>query len=144
MSRALGQPFFARHPDPRVQSALLEIGARHVGAGFLTVYLRAVFAGWLIALVVWLLPGAESARVEIIIIVTYLVGLGGFEHIIAGSTTMLYLVSIKALSWGACFSHFFLPTLLGNITGGVSLVAALGHAQVVSSKSPKKGKRPKI
>ncbi len=26
------------------------------------------------------------------------------------------------------------PTLLGNILGGVSLVAALGHAQVVGGK----------
>lgn len=130
--------------DPRVQSALLEIGSSHTGLSFGTVYVHAVFAGWLIALMVWLLPGAESARVEIIIIVTYLVGLGGFEHIIAGSTTMLYLVSVKALSWAAYFSHFFFPTLLGNITGGVSLVAALGHAQVVGSKSPKKAKHPKI
>jgi formate/nitrite transporter FocA (FNT family) len=29
----------------------------------------------------------------------------------------------------------FFPTLLGNIVGGVSLVAALGHAQVVGGKS---------
>jgi formate-nitrite transporter family protein len=73
-------------------------------------------------------------RVSIIIIITYLVGLGGFHHIIAGSTTMLYLVLTHAISWGTYLTSFFFPTLLGNIVGGVSVVAALGHAQVVGGK----------
>ena len=52
---------------------------------FWTILLRAVFAGWLIALMVWLLPFAETGRVTIIILVTYVIGLGGFAHIIAAS-----------------------------------------------------------
>ena len=120
---------------PLVEQRLHEIGSSHVGPSFGIALMKAVFAGWLIALMVWLLPGAESARVSIIIIVTYLIGLGGFNHIIAGSTTMFYLTATHAISWGAYFTGFFLPTLLGNIIGGVSLVAALGHAQVVGGKS---------
>ncbi len=96
--------------------------------------MRAIFAGWLIALMVWLLPAAESARVSIIIIVTYLVGIGGFNHIIAGSTTMFYLIVIHLISWKTYFVQFFFPTLLGNVIGGLALVAALGHAQVVGGK----------
>jgi formate-nitrite transporter family protein len=84
---------------------------------------------------VWLLPGAESARVSIIIILTYVVGLGGFNHIVAGSTTMFFLVINHSLTWVDYFFRFFLPTLLGNIVGGVTLVAALGHAQVVGGKT---------
>jgi formate/nitrite transporter FocA (FNT family) len=30
--------------------------------------------------------------------------------------------------------QFFLPTLIGNAIGGLSLVAALGHAQVVGGQ----------
>lgn len=118
----------------QVHQSLTEIGAAHIGAAFGTVLMRAVFAGWLIALMVWLLPGAESARVSIIIIVTYLVGISGFNHIIAGSTTMFFLVVTKSISWGSYVTQFFLPTLLGNVIGGMSLVAALGHAQVVGGK----------
>jgi formate-nitrite transporter family protein len=117
------------------RESLTAIGRAHMGAGFGVVFLRAIFAGWLIALMVWLLPGAESARVGIIIILTYLIGLGGFNHIIAGSTTMFYLVVTHATSWVYYFLHFFFPTLFGNIVGGVSLVAALGHAQVVGGKT---------
>jgi formate-nitrite transporter family protein len=123
-------PLFGR----RVEECLREIGAAHVNSSFGVVLVRAIFAGWIIALMVWLLPGADSARVSIIIILTYLVGLGGFNHIIAGSTTMFYLVVTGSLSWASYLTGFFLPTLLGNIVGGVSLVAALGHAQVVGGK----------
>jgi formate/nitrite transporter FocA (FNT family) len=83
---------------------------------------------------VWLLPGAESARVSIIIIITYLVGISGFNHIIAGSTTMFFLVVTKSISLGTYVTQFFFPTLLGNVIGGLALVAALGHAQVVGGK----------
>jgi formate-nitrite transporter family protein len=120
--------------SPPVEHSFASIGQAHLGMGFGTVLLKAIFAGWLIALMVWLLPGAESARVWIIIIITYLIGLAGFNHIIAGSTTMFYLLAIGSISWRTYVLSFFIPTLLGNILGGVSLVAALGHAQVVGGK----------
>jgi len=120
--------------DGPVRQTLMDIGVAHLGSSFGIVFMRAIFAGWLIALMVWLLPAAETARVSIIIILTYLIGLGGFSHIIAGSATMFYLVFMKTISWRTYFGNFFVPTLLGNILGGVSLVAALGHAQVVGGK----------
>jgi formate-nitrite transporter family protein len=120
--------------SPAVNQALLNASQEHNGTGFGVVLVRAVFAGWLIALTVWLLPGAESARVSIIVILTYLIGLGGFNHIIAGSTKQFYLLITGAETWGGYISKFFVPTLIGNIIGGVSLVAFLGHAQVVAGK----------
>ena len=120
--------------DAHTQQCLTGIGIEHIGASFGIVLVRAVFAGWLIALMVWLLPGAESARVSIIIIVTYLIGISGFNHIIAGSTTMIFLVVTKIISWQTYVVEFFVPTLLGNVIGGFALVAALGHAQVVGGK----------
>ncbi len=119
--------------NPNIQQTLGEV-SREGPSGFGVVLMRAIFAGWLIALMVWLLPGAESARVSIIILITYLIGLGGFNHIIAGSTKMFFLVTTGAESWSWYFTRFFLPTLFGNIIGGVSLVAFLGHAQVVAGK----------
>jgi formate/nitrite transporter FocA (FNT family) len=123
--------------NAHIEQALSQIGIAHVGAPFGIVFVRAIFAGWLLALMVWLLPGADSARVSIIIIITYLIGIAGFNHIIAGSTTMFYLIVTHSSSWGAYVIHFFIPTLLGNVLGGVSLVAALGHAQVVNRKEPR-------
>ena len=79
---------------------------------------------------VWLLPASQGSRLHIIILITYLVSLGGFAHIIAGSVDVLYLVNIGSVSWLTYFAGFMLPTLIGNIIGGVSLVAALNFAQV--------------
>jgi formate/nitrite transporter FocA (FNT family) len=120
--------------DARTQQCLTEIGTSHIGVGFGTGFVRSIFAGWLIALMVWLLPGAESARVSIIIIVTYLVGISRFDHIIAGSTATFFLLFRGSISWQIYVVQFFLPTLMGNVIGGLSLVAALGHAQVVGGR----------
>jgi formate/nitrite transporter FocA (FNT family) len=121
-------PMFSEH----VQQMLVEVSGSGAGGSFGVIFVRAIFAGWLIALMVWLLPAAESARISIIIIITYLIGLGGFAHVIAGSTKSMFLIVNGSETWGDYISRFLIPTLLGNIAGGVSLVAFLGHAQVVS------------
>jgi hypothetical protein len=57
---------------------------------------------------VWLLPAAESGRVSIIIIITYLIGLAGFNHVVAGSTKLLLLVVNGAETWKhSCCDSFF-------------------------------------
>jgi formate/nitrite transporter FocA (FNT family) len=91
-----------------------------------------VFAGWLIALVVWLLPFAESARIWVIIILTYIVGLAHLSHVIISSVDAGFLVFTGDSTWGAFMTHAFVPALIGNIIGGVAMVAALNHAQIVA------------
>ena len=78
----------------------------------------------------WRIQLFSRRRLHIIILITYLVSLGGFAHIIAGSVDVLYLVNIGSVSWLTYLASFMLPTLIGNIIGGVSLVAALNFAQV--------------
>ncbi len=112
------------------RSSFLHISHVAMGAGFAERLIKAIFAGWLIALLVWLLPYAETGRVAVIILMTYVIALGSFSHVVAGSVDTFYLVSLGDLSLGRYLLGFMAPTLLGNIIGGVSLVAALNHAQV--------------
>ncbi len=114
--------------------ALLEIGREAAGHAFATTVLKGIFAGWLIALLVWLLPFAESGRVGVIMMMTYAIALGSFTHVVAGSVDAFYLVAVGDKSWGHYLLGFMLPTLIGNIIGGVSLVAVLNHAQVASGQ----------
>lgn len=109
---------------------LTEIGMKVHASGFFATLISGLFAGWLIAMMVWLLPFAETGRVAIIIIITYVVGLGGFSHIIAGSVNAFYTLLAGVASFTNFLLHFFIPTLLGNIVGGVAFVAAINHAQV--------------
>lgn len=117
---------------PQVRHAFQEIGHEAMAVSFGNAVLRGIFAGWIIALVVWLLPSAETGRVIVIVALTWLVGLGGFTHIVAGSIESLFLVMTGEASLLQYLGGYMLPTLLGNTLGGVSLVAALNHAQVVA------------
>ena len=117
---------------PPVRDTFAQIGAEAVDGSFWTILLRAIFAGWLIALMVWLLPGAETARLMIIIIITFLVGIAGFAHIIAGAVEVFYVMTTGSVSWAHGLGGWLVPTLIGNIIGGLSLVAALNHAQVTA------------
>jgi formate/nitrite transporter FocA (FNT family) len=116
--------------ETRAAMAALSVDALSPPIG--TVFLRGIVAGWLIALMVWLLPFAETARVWVIILLTYVVGIGQFAHVIAGSVETMFAVAASQRSAWLYVSHFLIPALAGNIVGGVSLVAALAHAQVVS------------
>ncbi len=120
--------------DGHIRHTFIEIGHDAIRNGFATTMWRGVFAGWLIALMVWLLPFAEAARIFVIIIITYVVGLGQFSHIIAGAVEVFALAAAGEKPWGTVFGGFLVPTLIGNIIGGVTLVAALNHAQVVSGE----------
>ncbi|PRY10202.1 formate/nitrite transporter FocA (FNT family) [Pontibacter ummariensis] len=120
--------------DRHVLNAFAEIGHMAMKPGFVTTMLRGIFAGWLIALMVWLLPFAETSRIWVIILVTYLVGIGHFSHVIAGSVEIFTLAAMGQASWLSILTNYFVPALLGNILGGVTLVAALNHAQTISGK----------
>jgi formate-nitrite transporter family protein len=116
--------------DPATHAAFAEISRKAVSASFGTAVLKGVFAGWLIALMAWLLPTAEGSRPLIIIAITYVVALGGFTHVVAGSIDAFYLVHTGEIGYGAYLTRFFVPTLIGNVIGGVALVAALNYGQV--------------
>ena len=115
-----------------MREAFIQIGRDAMKHGFLNTLLRAVFAGWLIALIVWLLPFAESARVWVIVIITWVIGVGHFSHIVAGAVDTFVLAWAGEKGWAEVLGRFIVPTLIGNIIGGVTLVAALNHAQVVA------------
>jgi formate/nitrite transporter FocA (FNT family) len=103
---------------------------------------RAVFAGWLIGLMVWLLPAAGSARFFVVLVITYVVGLAGFAHVIAGSLEIFYAMLAGEISLAAYLGGFLGPVLLGNIVGGSALVALINHAQVREEVGLPRVRRP--
>ena len=120
--------------EPDVRNAFVDIAREALKGWWALTLLKGVFAGWLIAMMVWMLPASESARFFVVIFMTYLVALGGYAHIIAGAVEVFYAVLSGAATWGEYF-RWMLPTLAGNILGGTTLVAALGHAQVAGEAS---------
>jgi formate-nitrite transporter family protein len=126
---------------PEVQSAMLALAKEAAAVSFGEAVLRGIFAGWLIAMVVWMLAAIDTGRIAVIVFMTYIVGLASLTHIIAGSVEVLFLVMVGAKSWGAIALGYLLPTLIGNVIGGVSLTAAVNHAQAVAGMAAKKRAR---
>ena len=116
-------------PPDAVQS-FIGLGVKATEPGFALVLLKAVFAGWLIALMVWLMPAASSARFVIIVAVTWLIAVAQFSHVIAGSVEGAFAALHGAVGWGDYLLGFLVPAFIGNSFGGVVFVALLNHAQV--------------
>ncbi len=121
------------HPglfDAEVNKALRSLAEEAIKDSFWPMLIKAVLAGWLIALMVWLIPGAGQSRLLLILILTYVVALAHFSHIIAGSVEAAFNVFVGHISFGEYFTRFLIPTLIGNTIGGVSFVAILNHAPI--------------
>ena len=126
---------------PELREIMRQRAIETADVTFGTAILRGIFAGWLIALVVWLLAATEGASIAIIAIPTYIVGLAGLTHVIAGSVEVLFLVMTGARPWTSYVGGYLVPTLIGNIIGGVALVSALNHAQVIAGSPNKTSRR---
>jgi formate/nitrite transporter FocA (FNT family) len=117
---------------PEVNRAMEALAQQALGISFGVTFLKAIVAGWLIALMVWILPSAQSARLLTVLLITWVVALAQLSHVVAGSSEAAYAVlSGFSTLGGGYFLGFLLPTLLGNILGGVALVSLLNHGSVV-------------
>ena len=117
---------------PEVRQAFGELGQHAAEGGFWSILLKAIVAGWLIALMVWLLPESGPASPLIIMIITYVVAVAGLPHVIAGSVEVGYAAFAGHVSWSGYGVGFLVPALIGNVIGGVLLVALLNYGQVRS------------
>ena len=123
--------------SPELSATMAEIGIEKVRYDFGTAFVKGIFGGWLIALMVWLMPSAHEARIWVIALVTWVLAAAELTHIIAGSIDVMFAVLSGHVSWWTFFGRFMAPVLLGNSIGGVVFVAALNHAQVADETTKK-------
>jgi len=98
-----------------------------------------IVAGFLIAALVWCLPTARGSEFFLIIFVTYVIALGDFTHVVAGSGEGFLLLLGGRAGAGEVWLGLILPALVGNVIGGTVLFAALAYVQVMEEIS---GARP--
>ena len=116
---------------PKVLQAMIEVSHRLLELSWIDMFFRGITSGFLIAAMVWLMPGAEGTQFHVIALITYLVGLGGFSHIVAGSVEAFILLMNGYAGVGWVLFDFVVPTLFGNIIGGTALFAVIAYAQVM-------------
>lgn len=119
--------------------------ARHATeGGFWRVAYQGIFAGWLIALLSWLLASTFQTGAQLVLIwlCTAPIAAFGFRHSIAGAVEAIYRAARGDADWLAMGGEFILPAVLGNAVGGVLLVALLNYAQVAPEMESETQWRP--
>lgn len=124
--------------DSKTDVAFLDIGRKVMENHASQMFAKGIISGWMIATMVWMIPSMESAKIWIIILITYLMALGDFTHIVVGSAEVSYLVFAGELPWKDFWLVFAGPTLAGNIIGGSCIFALISHAQIRSESGPPK------
>jgi formate/nitrite transporter FocA (FNT family) len=117
--------------SPELRDGMLAISRQILEHSWLETAFMAVGAGFLMAAMVWLLPGAEGSQFYVVVVMTWLIAAGGFTHVVAGSMEAFMLALNGGLGFWAMLGDFFVPVLIGNIIGGTALFALLAYAQVM-------------
>lgn len=86
-------------------------------------------AGFFIAAIVWMLPSAKGTEILVIMLFTYLIAMGGFAHVVAGSTEMFLLWLNGDVAVGKVVALIG-AAFIGNVAGGTGLFALLAYGQV--------------
>jgi formate/nitrite transporter FocA (FNT family) len=109
----------------------VEISKHAVLRDGVALFFEAIPAGFLIAAMVWMMPTAHGSEFFVLFSMIYLIALGNFAHVVAGSAEAFLLVLTGDASIGAA-TQFILAAGVGNVIGGTGLFALLAYAQVQS------------
>ena len=129
--------------DSATDAAFLEIGHKLMENDSGQMFAKGIVSGWMIATMVWMIPAQEQAKFWIIILITGVMALGDFTHIVAGAVEMSYLAFAGELTWAEFWLVFAGPTLAGNIVGGSFIFALISHAQIRSDVELQESERAK-
>ena len=117
--------------SPELQHSLGEVAAAATNGTAPMVFYKAIWAGWLVALMAWLMASTQDTTAKLILIwlTTAPIAALGFKHSIAGATEAFYRATTGASTWSDVIFRFEIPAILGNIVGGIVLVALVNHGQ---------------
>lgn len=121
---------YAGTVHPEHLPALLEVSQHFADNSPLEALVYGMPAGFFIASIVWMLPSAEGSEFWVIVAFTYLIALGDFTHVVAGSAEVFLLQLNGDLGIAEGIFGLILPTFVGNIIGGTCLFALLAYGQV--------------
>ncbi|WP_257459092.1 formate/nitrite transporter family protein [Archangium lipolyticum] len=114
---------------------LVELVKEKVFVPLPVAFMKAVFAGWLMTMLTWLLLAArgQGARMLIIWMMGFLISAGHFNHVVISAAEVFMAMGVGApVSVGEWARLNFLPALLGNLVGGIIFVTLLGYVQAHS------------
>ena len=124
--------FFAKTPmvTPETLEAMLSISREVAGLSFLDSLIKGLPSGLLIAALVWMRPSSGENFLGLILLVTYVIAVADFTHVVVGSCEIFLLAWSGQGALGVMMLTNILPTMIGNVIGGPVLFALIAWAQI--------------
>ena len=116
--------------------AAISIGEAGLDASFVDLFFKAIFAGLIVAGVVWMDFAADStvARLVLIYLAFLAIPVAGLYHVVVSFTELLVVVIETDATLLAGLVEFVLPVLLGNTIGGIILVTVVNYYQTTDRR----------
>lgn len=116
---------------PAVLHELVSTGREVTRGGWSSFFWSGIFGGWLLALVAWLVQStpAVSGQVALIWALAFVIAVAGFDHCVSTTAEVLCSVFQGHVDAGRFFA-WLSAVVLGNVAGGVLIVAVLNYGQV--------------
>lgn len=124
--------------DPGAQQEMIAIADHKMSQGFTHAFVSALFAGWLMTALTWLLLACRTVgeRLAIIWMIAGLIVLGRFNHAVISACEIFMAWAFgMPRDAGRFVLHELVPAVLGNLVGGVVFVTALHYLQARGLKS---------
>jgi formate/nitrite transporter FocA (FNT family) len=119
-----------------VRAELAAVGGDAAAGSWMSFFWSGVIAGWLLALVAWLVEASSSVSGQVALIwaLTFVIGLVGLDHCVSTTAEVSAAAIDGAVSVGHGFAWLAAVTL-GNVVGGVAIVGLLNYGQVRAGES---------
>ncbi|WP_254863953.1 formate/nitrite transporter family protein [Halovivax gelatinilyticus] len=119
------------HPE-----AAIVIGEAGMETAWHALFFKAVFAGLIVAGVVWMdfAAGDTISRLVIIYLAFLAIPVAGLYHVVVSATELMVLVMATDASLLTGIYGFVLPVLLGNTLGGILLVTVVNFFQTTERR----------
>lgn len=126
--------FLISMADPVIHAkdGFIDIANHLLAYNEIQVFISAVLAGWLMAQGGWLVLATPpaSSQVLCIYIVTFIIGIGGLHHSIAGSAEIFGNLFLAKNPNYLKSAEFLIAAIVGNLVGGSFFVGVLNYSHI--------------
>lgn len=117
--------------EPTTAETATDIALKGIETEPSVLFFKAVFAGLIVAGVVWVEYAARDtiSRIVVVYLAFLAIPMGNLFHVVVSFTEVVYLSILGEAAFLPGFVGFVVPVLLGNTIGGVVLVTVVNYFQ---------------
>ncbi|WP_248906493.1 formate/nitrite transporter family protein [Halocatena marina] len=129
--------------DPAAVEAASQFGEHALSVSWMGLFYKGVFAGGLVATMVWLGHAARDTltRFLVVYIIMFTIPAADLFHCVVGACEVLFLVFAGEASLLTALFGFFVPVVIGNTVGGVVFVGLVNFSMTENRRFPERNRR---